>query len=68
MHEGVRRSRQIGMADVVTGVVVGNMLDAVGAPVRALPPSARLVVDFLALSLLLWVPLVWLIALFVMGK
>lgn len=47
---------------------IAGVLQVVNHPVRALPPSARVVVDWLALSLLLWVPIVWLIAVFVVGR
>jgi hypothetical protein len=62
----VRRALSTALAPALQHVV--GALHTLGAPVRSLPPSARLIVDFLALSLLLWVPLVWLIALFVVGK
>lgn len=64
--EGVRRALSNVVAPAWQHVVTA--LHTLGAPVRALPPSTRLIVDFFALSLLLWVPLVWLIALFVVGK
>lgn len=37
-------------------------------PLRVLPPSVRLIVDWIALSLIFWVPIVWLVALLVVGK
>ena len=35
---------------------------------RNLPPSARVIVDWGALSLVFWVPIVWLFALFVVAR
>jgi hypothetical protein len=38
------------------------------APRRRLPPPARVIVDWVALSLVFWVPIVWLFALIVVGR
>jgi hypothetical protein len=37
-------------------------------PLRGLPPPARRIVGWIAASLLLWVPIVWLIAIYFVGK
>ncbi len=46
---------------------VVSVLRWMNSPLRHVPPSARPTVDWIALSLVLWVPIVWLIALFVVG-
>ncbi|MHC4414832.1 MAG: hypothetical protein ACYS0G_06065 [Planctomycetota bacterium] len=43
-------------------------LERVNYPIRFLPHSARAVIDWIALSLIFWVPIVWLIALLVVGR
>ena len=45
-----------------------RLLAAMNYPVRLLPPPARAVVDWIALSLIFWVPIVWLIAILVVGR
>jgi hypothetical protein len=37
----------------------------INLPLRLVPPSARPIVDWLALSLVFWVPIVWVLLLFV---
>jgi hypothetical protein len=41
-------------------------LSQLNFPLRLLPKSARTIVDFVALTLLFWVPIVWALALFVL--
>jgi hypothetical protein len=48
------------------GVVV-SVLSGMNLPIRVLPLRFRPVVDWLALSLILWVPIVWLFAVFLGG-
>jgi hypothetical protein len=43
-------------------------LQWMNAPRRSLPPPARVIVDWVALSLVFWVPVVWLFALFLVGR
>ncbi|MHC4082518.1 MAG: hypothetical protein ACYSU2_14485, partial [Planctomycetota bacterium] len=43
-------------------------LEWMNAPRRHLPPPARVIVDWVALSLVFWVPIVWLFALIVVGR
>ncbi len=43
-------------------------LAAFNYPMRRLPPSARRIVGWIAASLVLWVPIVWLIALYFIGR
>ncbi|MHC4273168.1 MAG: hypothetical protein ACYS1E_02255 [Planctomycetota bacterium] len=43
-------------------------LEWMNAPRRFLPPPARVIVDWVALSLVFWVPIVWLFALLVVGR
>jgi hypothetical protein len=45
------------------GVAV-SILCAMNLPMRFVPPRLRPAVDWLALSLILWVPIVWLFAVF----
>ncbi len=47
---------------------VGALFEWVNYPMRFLPQSGRPVINWLALSLLLWAPIVWLIALLVVGR
>ncbi|MHC4218159.1 MAG: hypothetical protein ACYSU7_06840 [Planctomycetota bacterium] len=44
-----------------------QILEWANSPRRHLPATARVVVDWVALSLVFWVPIVWLFALFVAG-
>jgi hypothetical protein len=43
------------------------MLEILSFPVRFVPPKARDIVDWIALSLVFWVPIVWIFALFIVG-
>jgi len=45
--------------------VVKSALAVVNAPLRLLPTPVRAVVDWIALSLIFWVPIIWAIVLFV---
>lgn len=47
---------------------VGTLFEWVNYPIRFLPQSGRPVISWLALSLLFWAPIVWLIALLVVGR
>ncbi|MCH8150897.1 MAG: hypothetical protein IH830_00815 [Planctomycetes bacterium] len=47
---------------------VVSVLRWMNSPLRHVPPSARPAVDWIALSLVFWVPIVWLIALFAVGR
>ena len=47
---------------------VVSVLRWMNSPLRYVPPSARPAVDWIALSLVFWVPIVWLIALFAGGR
>ena len=47
------------------GAPLVRVLQWMNAPRRHLPPSARVIVDWVALSLIFWVPIVWLFALLV---
>ncbi len=42
------------------------VLSQLNYPLRLLPRRARTVVDFIALTLIFWVPIVWIVALFIM--
>ncbi len=53
-------------ARVEPGVV--TLFEWVNYPIRLLPQSGRPVISWLALSLLFWAPIVWLIALLVVGR
>ncbi|MHC4141871.1 MAG: hypothetical protein ACYSUF_08355 [Planctomycetota bacterium] len=44
-----------------------RVLEWMNAPRRSLSPPARVIVDWVALSLVFWVPIVWLFALFLVG-
>ena len=44
------------------------VLRGVNYPLRFVPAKARPIVDWLALSLVFWVPIVWIMALFVIGR
>ncbi len=48
--------------------VITRGLSCMNYPLRLLPPGVRPVVDWIALSLVFWVPIVWVIALFVIGR
>ncbi len=43
-------------------------LQWVNTPLRFLPPSVRLAVDWVAISLLVWAPIVWLVTWLVIGR
>ncbi len=45
-----------------------EVLAILGYPLRFVPPSVRPLVDWVALSLVFWVPIVWVIALFMVGQ
>ncbi len=51
-----------------TPSVLVTALAAFNYPLRVLPPSARRIVGWIAASLLLWVPIVWLIAIYFIGR
>ena len=51
---------------VETGLI--TVLRAANYPRRYLPPPVQPVVDWVALTLVFWVPIVWAIAIFVVGK
>lgn len=53
----IRRAFQV----VLTGVI--GVLTLANAPLQLLPPTARSIVDWLALSLIFWVPVVWVLVL-----
>ncbi len=53
-------------ARVEPGVV--TLFEWVNYPIRLLPQSGRPVISWLALSLLFWAPIVWVIALLVVGR
>ena len=44
-----------------------RVLEGVNYPLRLLPDPARQIVDWIALTLVFWVPITWVIALFVIG-
>jgi hypothetical protein len=44
-----------------------RVLEWMNAPRRSLSPPARVIVDWVALSLVFWVPIVWLFAFFLVG-
>jgi hypothetical protein len=50
------------------GGAVRPVLQAMSFPLRFVPPSLRPMVDWIALSLVFWVPIVWIVVLFVMGR
>ena len=45
-----------------------TVLQRVNYPMRLLPRSTRVIVDWVAWSLILWVPVVWVIAILVIGR
>jgi len=45
-----------------------TVLRRLNYPLRLLPPSTRVIVDWVAWSLILWVPVVWVIAILVIGR
>jgi hypothetical protein len=45
-----------------------RLLEWMNVPRRYLPPTARVIVDWVALSLVFWVPVVWLFALLFVGS
>ena len=48
--------------------LIVTVLRRLNYPLRVLPPSSRMVVDWVAWSLILWVPVVWAIAIVVVGR
>ncbi len=48
--------------------LIVTVLQRLNYPLRVLPPSSRMVVDWVAWSLILWVPVVWAIAILVVGR
>jgi hypothetical protein len=62
----VRRTAEPRTGSPPAGPIVA-MLEWLNVPRRRLPTSARAVVDWIALSLLLWVPVVWVFALMFAG-
>ena len=48
--------------------LIVTVLQGLNYPLRALSPSSRLVVDWVAWSLIFWVPVVWAIAIVVVGR
>jgi hypothetical protein len=44
------------------------VLQAISYPLRFVPPPLRPIVDWVALSLVFWVPIVWIVALFLVGR
>jgi hypothetical protein len=59
---GQLRRRNILVAAVIAVLLVMNL------PLRQLPTSVRPLVDWIALSLVFWVPVTWVIALLVIGR
>lgn len=57
-------------ARVPNGIVrlVVAALRIMGLPLTFVPPRFRPIVDWVALSLVFWVPIVWVVALFVVGR
>jgi hypothetical protein len=47
--------------------LIVDVLETANRPLRRVPPSMRPIVDWIALSLVFWVPIVWVVALFVIG-
>jgi hypothetical protein len=45
-----------------------TVLQGLNYPLRVLSPSSRTVVDWVAWSLIFWVPVVWAIAIVVVGR
>jgi len=62
----VRVDRTRGLASVLEPIV--NVLVIINSPLRRIPTSLRPMVDWLALSLLAWVPIVWVLAIFLGHK
>jgi hypothetical protein len=48
--------------------VIRAVLGVLNYPLRFVPPPVRPIVDWIALSLVFWVPIVWIVALFVIGR
>ena len=48
--------------------VLVKLLATLNYPLRGLSPTMRTLVDWIALSLIFWVPIVWLIALMIVGR
>ncbi len=48
--------------------LIVTVLTRLNYPLRALPPSGRVIVDWVAWSLIFWVPVVWAIAIVVVGR
>ena len=53
---------------LVARAVVMRLLLWMNYPLRFLPDQARVIVEWIALSLVFWVPIVWLIALLLVGR
>ena len=51
-----------------TVLLVARVLRIMGLPLTFVPPRLRPIVDWVALSLVFWVPIVWVVALFVVGR
>ncbi len=48
--------------------LIVTVLQGLNYPLRALPPSSRVIVDWVAWSLIFWVPVVWVITILVVGR
>lgn len=62
----VRSGALARMMSMVVAAII-TLLVVINFPTRIVPESARVIVNWFALSLVLWVPAVWFIALFVVG-
>ena len=60
------KRRALSVWSVAEPTVV-RVLEGVNYPLRLLPDPARQIVDWIALTLVFWVPITWVIALFVIG-
>ncbi|MDY7109021.1 MAG: hypothetical protein SYC29_10340 [Planctomycetota bacterium] len=65
---GVGLAAHLQSVVTLAGRAVLPVLAALSLPLRFVPPPLRPLVDWIALSLVFWVPIVWILVLFVMGR